>query len=209
MSLASSPHRAWYGGGALLALIVLLAAPANAQPGQTPPASGSGSGSAASGVDWLIGVTEVTNQERPPEGTMTVTLAKALEIAQRVQPNIKLAQAQVTAAEAKVDEARVVIQPTVTLSAAVFLGSTRGEIVGGIGTGSGTGTGVSGATQPNAQFFSFGLGASTALSATASLRLYDFGLTKANVDAAQYGVDAAVAGVGSAVLTVRENVEIA
>jgi outer membrane protein TolC len=218
MSLASFPCSAAFGracdrGGALLALIVMLAAaPVSAQPGQTPPTAGSaaaGSADSSGGVDWLVGVTEVNNREKPPEGTMTVTLDKALEIAQRVQPNIKLAQSEVTAAEAKVDEARVVVQPSVTLSAGLFIGSTHGEIIGGTGTGSGTGTGVSASVQSNAQFFSFGLGGSTGLSATASMRLYDFGLTKANIDAAQYGVDAAVAGVGSAVLTVRENVEIA
>jgi outer membrane protein TolC len=93
------------------------------------------------------------------------------------------------------------------VSAGAFISSSHAVINGtGAGTGTGGGSG-GGAGAP--QFFSFGLGTQTGLSAIASWRLYDFGETKANIDAATYGVEAAQAGVGSAVLDVRKNVESA
>jgi outer membrane protein TolC len=49
----------------------------------------------------------------------------------------------------------------------------------------------------------------TALGAGASWKIYDFGLTRANVDAAEANADAAVAGLAVSGLDVRRDVEIA
>jgi outer membrane protein len=192
-------------GASMCLLLATFAAPVVAQPGQTTT---TGSGSAA-GPDWLVGVTEVNGMEKPPEGTLTLTLDKALDIAQKVQPNIRTAQANVALAQGKVDQTRVVIQPTVVVSAGIFASSSH-DTTTFAGSGSGVGGGGTGNSTGNTgSFFSLGLGTQTGLSAVATWRMYDFGLTQANIDAAQYSVDAAVAGVGSAVLDVRKNVESA
>nr|HEX4316812.1 TolC family protein [Kofleriaceae bacterium] len=162
-----------------------------------------GSGSDVGGPDWLPGVVDVTGIEPPPStGPMVITLDKALDIAQKVQPSIRSAQAQVTAAEGRVDQARVIEQPVVNLAAGLFVSSARSEVII-------TGSGATSAGGGGATFFSFGLGAQSGVSATATMRLYDFGQTRANIDAAQYNVEAQQAGVGSAVLDVRKNVESA
>jgi outer membrane protein TolC len=202
----------------IFGLLSLMVVPAVAQPGQTPPApsagaGGSGSSSAApadpnaGGPDWLLGVTEVNSMEPPPAGTMTLTLDKALDIAQKVQPAIKTAQAGIAVAQGHVDQARVTIEPIITIAGSLFWSSDRSESGAPATSGS---AGTSGSVvNSGGSFFSIGLASNTGVSASASLRLTDFGLTKANINSAQYLVDAAVAGVGSAVLGVRLNVETA
>jgi outer membrane protein len=122
-----------------------------------------------------------------------LTLDRAIEIAMRQQPSLRLSQAQLEAAQGRVDQARVATRPTIVLDASVGAGSTVAA--------AGTGSGVSG------QFFSHS--ESTGVGAVASWRLYDFGLTSATIRAAQLNAEAAQASVGTTTLDIRTNVEVA
>ena len=107
------------------------------------------------------------------------------------QPSLRQARAQVEAARGRVDLAEVARRPTVSLSASAATGS---------GFGAGTGT-----SRGGADFFSHT--ESTGVGAQASWRLYDFGLTDANVAAAQRSAEAQEASLGSSGLDVRTSVE--
>ena len=128
-------------------------------------------------------------------GGEVLSLERAIEIAMRQQPSLRQSRAQVEAAQGRVDLARVARSPTITVDATASVGSTvqRGTLTGSGGTGP--------------DFFSHS--ESTGLGAQASWRIYDFGLTDANIRAAELNAEAAAATVGTTTLDVRTNVEVA
>jgi outer membrane protein TolC len=162
--------------------------PAPASPDQPPP-------DATPPPQWLPGVVDLTAAETAVAGKLTLTMARAVEIAEKTQPSQRIAVAAIEAAKGRVDSARVAEHPNVTLSGSVSAGSkqrgycdiTMTSLCGGFATAT------------------YG----TALSAGATWKIYDFGLTRANVDAAQANADAAVAGLSVSGLDVRRDVEIA
>jgi outer membrane protein len=197
-------------------IVAVLAAVAGAQPGQTPapaPAAGSGSdqsGSAAVGSDgsaaspsWLHGVQDVTAAEMSTPGKLILTMARAVELAEKQHPTIRIARAAVEAALGRVDSAAVVEHPTVTLSAGLDAGSTSVLCNQALGTGSGAINFSAACPEFNSVAYS------TPLAAVGRWTIYDFGLTHANVAAAEASADASVASVASTALDVRLNVETA
>ena len=156
---------------------------------QNPPA--------ADAPQWLPGVVDVTAAETAVPGKLTLTMARAVEIAQKTQPSLRQAKATIDAASGRVAGAKVTEHPIVTLSASVgassdprgyctFRDPTSG-VCGGFLTGS----------------------YNTGLNAGATWRIYDFGLTHANVKAAEANEDAAKAGYSVSSLDVRRDVEVA
>jgi outer membrane protein len=173
--------------------LAALSGVAAAQPTPNPPAPAPNSGP-------LTPATPATPTAPDPTrpmvsgGAEVLTLDRAIEIAMRQQPSLRLSQAQLEAAQGRVDQARVATRPTIVLDASVGTGSTVTAVAG-------TGTGVSG------QFFSHS--ESTGVGAVASWRLYDFGLTSATIRAAQLNAEAAQASVGTTTLDIRNSVEVA
>lgn len=146
---------------------------------------------------WLPGVVDVTAAETAVPGKLTLTMARAVEIAQKTQPSQRSALASVEAAKGRVDSARTAEHPNVTLSASISTGSRfRGPCDAAMPNGALCGGFVSA---------TYG----TALGASATWKIYDFGLTHANVAAAQANADAASYGVAVNSLDVRRDVEIA
>jgi outer membrane protein len=123
----------------------------------------------------------------------TLTLSRAIEIAMKQQPSIRQAQASIEAAEGRVDQAHVARKPTVTLSASVGVSSGRGT------TDLGTGATTSGFWDP---FIS------TGLSASIGWRIFDFGQTKANIEAAEASADAVRSQINTTNLDVETDVAI-
>ena len=199
-----------------IVIVAVLAAVAGAQPGQTPPAPAQGSGSdqsgSASGSDsgsaspsWLHGVQDVTAAEMSTPGKLILTMARAVELAEKQHPTIRIARAAVEAALGHVDSAAVPEHPVVTLSAGLDAGSTSV-----LCSQAGNGMMGSGAINFSAACPEFNSVAySTPLLARGSWTIYDFGLTHANVAAAEASADAAVASVASTALDVRLGVETA
>ncbi|MGN6109696.1 MAG: TolC family protein [Kofleriaceae bacterium] len=136
--------------------------------------------------------------ERPATGggaRETITLERAVEIAMQQQPQLRQNVAAVEAAQGRIDQAKVTLRPTVSLNGSVAVGSSP--------------------QRPCADDLSrvcagfFDPATSTALSAQASWRIYDFGQTAANVRAAELNAEATAAAVDTAVLDVRTRVEVA
>ncbi len=144
---------------------------------------------------WASGVVDVTAAETATPGKLTLTMARAVEIAEKTQPTLRIARATVEAAEGRVDSAKVTERPTVTLGAQISAGSTGNTFCDTTMTTTCGG------------FFHGTYG--TGLSASASWRIYDFGLTAANVRAARANADASISGVSVSSLDVRRDVEIA
>jgi outer membrane protein TolC len=165
-----------------IAIILLLAARAFAQPEPEPPTPPAPTPSEQ--PSWLPGVQDVTAAETATPGKLTITMARAVELALKQQPNIRVARAQADAAEGRVDQARLPLEPIVTLSGTLSAGS-----------------------RPFRPFFTST--ESTGLAARADWRITDFGLTRANVNAAQANAEASQATVGTSGLDVRQNVELA
>ena len=204
-----------------IVIVAVWAAAAGAQPGQTPaaptPASGSGSDQAAAagsaaGSDtgsaspsWLLGVQDVSAAEMSTPGKLILTMARAVELAEKQHPTIRIARAAVEAALGHVDSAAVAEHPTVTLSAGLDAGSTSVLCSQAMGTGMGSGAINFSAACPEFNSVAY----STPLIARGSWTIYDFGLTHANVAAAEASADASVATVASTALDVRLNVETA
>jgi outer membrane protein TolC len=200
--------------------VVVLASAAGAQPGQTPstpapapapipgpPMTGSDATGSGGGSDqtpsWLHGVQDVTAAETATPGKLVITMARAVELAEKQHPTIRIARAAVESALGKVDSAAVVEHPTVTLSAGLDAGSTSVLCTQAMGTGSGAINFSAACPEFNSVAYS------TPLSAVGRWTIYDFGLTHANVAAAEASADAAVATVASTALDVRLNVETA
>jgi outer membrane protein TolC len=184
----------------LLVPSLALAQPATPTPAPTPatpPPDQPQNPPPADSPQWLPGVVDVTAAETAVPGKLTLTMARAVEIAQKTQPSLRQATATIEAAAGRVSGAKVTEHPQVTLSATIGASSnTRGfctfgdpasGLCGGFFTGS----------------------YNTGLSAGASWRIYDFGLTHANVEAAEANEDAAKAGYSVSSLDVRRDVEIA
>jgi outer membrane protein len=129
----------------------------------------------------------------PATGPEVLTLERAIEIAMNQQPSLRQSRAQLEAAHARVDQARVIRRPTVDLSASLSTGSTSQF------------TAATGRAGP--EFFSHS--ESTGLGAQASWRIYDFGLTDANITAAERSAEASQAALGTSVLDIRNSVELA
>jgi outer membrane protein len=184
---------------ALIALpTVALAQPAS--PGPAPAPGPPGDPPVPPPEDspqWLPGVVDVSAAETAVPGKLTLTMARAVEIAQKTQPSQRIALATVEAAKGRVDSARTAEHPNVTLSASATTGSQF--------------RGPCDQTMPmGAQCGGFGsITYGTALGASATWKIYDFGLTHANVAAAQANADAASYGVAVTSLDVRRDVEIA
>ena len=124
-----------------------------------------------------------------------LTLEKAIEIAQRVQPVLVQSRANIEAALGRVDQARVALRPTVTLSASASVGSAplracaapnQNETCGGF-------------FDPTTQ---------TGLGATALWRIYDFGQTSLAIRAAELSAEAVRYTLVSDTLDVRNTVEV-
>jgi outer membrane protein len=127
-------------------------------------------------------------------GPEVLTLDRAIEIAMKQQPSLRQTRAQLEAAQGRVDQSRVGSRPTVVLDATVGTSSS-------VNSTTGSGTGASG------QFFSHT--ESTGIGASASWRIYDFGLTRANIHAAELNAEAAAASIGTTTLDIRNSVELA
>jgi len=118
-----------------------------------------------------------------PSGQM-ITMEQAVEIAMQQQPSLRLARAQVEAARGRVDQIKPNLRPQITVSGGATIGGGQGSDVRNLSSG---------------------------LTATASAtwRITDFGLTSAQVHAAELNVEAAQAGTEINGFDVRTNVEIA
>ncbi len=181
----------------MLAAAIAAAQPAPDQPPPTTPdqsqGSGSGSGSAQP-PSWLPGVQDVTAQEIATPGKLTLSMPRAVEIAIRQHPTLRIARAQADAAVGRIEQARVPLHPTVSLSGSAnasskpqFTSMTTGSTSGGFLT-----------VQDG-----FNVGA------VANWRITDFGQTAANVRAAEANADAQYASVASSSLDIRQSVELA
>jgi len=179
--------------GITLAAITIAAGAAAAQPAPppTPPATPPGE----QPPQWLPGVQDLTAQETATPGKLTLTMARAVELALKQQPTVRQARASAEAANARIDSARVPLHPTVTLAASASVGSTTPHPCA-----DDTSKTCGGYFDPTAN---------TGLSANASWKITDFGLTSANVRAAEANADASQAGITVSSLDVRRDVEIA
>ena len=136
-----------------------------------------------------------------PAAPDVLTLDRAIEIAMRQQPSLRLSKAQLEAALGRADLARVARNPTIVLDASAGTGSS-------VKTGTGTGTGGAGTgARLGPDFFSHE--ESTGLGATARWQIYDFGQTAANIRAADLNAEATAATINTTTLDIRTNVEIA
>jgi len=124
----------------------------------------------------------------------TLTLPRAIEIALKQQPSVRITQAQIEQAYARVDSARVARRPTVSLSAQVAESSTRST------TNLMTNTTTGGFFDPSL---------TTGFAASASWRIYDFGQTAAAIRAAEASADAAASAISTTNLDIRSSVAIA
>lgn len=188
-----------------LTCLLLAAAPAAAQPGQTPPQpppsqpppsqpppEQPGEGPPGEQPSWLPGVQDVTQAEIATPGKLTISMARAVELALRQHPNVRTARAQAEAAEGRVEQSRVPLEPTLGVAGTLAAQSQstfsrNGSTSGGFFTEQ----------------------ESTPLSATANWRITDFGQTRANIRAAQATAEAASASVDTTALDVRQQVELA
>lgn len=170
--------------GPLLAIAIAVAS-ANAQPSADPSPTPS----------WTPSGRDRSTTETAETTKLVLTMARAVELAQREQPTLRQARAGVDAARARVDAARIPLRPAASVAASAATGSTvphpcsddPSRTCGG----------------------SFDATSSTGLSAAATWKITDFGLTAASVRAAQASADAAAAGVITSQLDVRRDVEIA
>ncbi len=143
---------------------------------------------------WLPGVVDLTAAETAIPGKLTLTMARAVEIAEQQQPSLRQARAAIEAAHARVDSARVAEHPHVNVAATVSTGSkqrgycdlTMTTLCGG--------------------FFSASLGPASARTRAGGSTTS--GQTAANIRAAEANADAATSGFAINTLDVRRDVEI-
>jgi outer membrane protein TolC len=167
--------------------LAALSGVAAAQPGGQPPAAP---------ATPATPTAPDPNAPTTSGGPEVLTLERAIEIAMKQQPSLRQTKAQLEAAQGRVDQSRVAGRPTVVLDATLGTSSS-------VTTSSGTGTGLS----SSPQFFSHT--EQTGVGASASWRIYDFGLTSANIHAAELNAEAAAASVGTTTLDIRNSVELA
>ncbi len=111
-----------------------------------------------------------------------LSLPRAIEIAMQQQPTLRGTQASIEAARGRVDQARVARRPTLSIDASVGAGSSNGSF--------------------------FDPAIRTGVGASANLRIYDFGLTSANIRAAEASADAVAATIGTTSLDIESTVSI-
>lgn len=113
----------------------------------------------------------------------TLTMEQAVEIAMQQQPSLRLARAQIEAARGRVDQVSTNLRPQVTISGGGNVGGGQGSDIRNVGGG-------------------------FTANASANWRITDFGLTGAQIRAAELNVEAAQAGTQTNTLDVRTNVEL-
>jgi outer membrane protein len=181
----------------LVLLALLAATPALAQPAPDQPPPADQQPQQPPPPSWLPGVHDVTAAEIATPGKLTLTMARAVELAYKQNPTARQAQAAAEAAAGRVDAAKVPLRPTVSLA-------------GTLGTSSKT-VRPCNSFDPNSPtcggFFS--VQESTGVSASAAWRITDFGQTAANIKAAEANAAAATAGINTTGLDIRVNVETA
>jgi outer membrane protein TolC len=124
-----------------------------------------------------------------------LTLEKAIEIAERVQPSLAQSRASIEASLGRVDAARVARRPTVSLSASAAIGSSAIRPC------------ADDMTQTCGGFFD--PTTRTGLGAQASWRIYDFGQTSLAIRAAELSAEATRFALQTDVMDIRTNVEVA
>jgi outer membrane protein TolC len=195
----------------LLIPAAVLGQPRPSPAATLPPGGGSGSGVVtqppAMPPPTPPGEAPSVGSGTAPGGTVTLTLAHAVELALKTQPTLREAKATAEAAYGRVDLAEVARHPVVNLSAGIAEASSQLCSGAGNGTAGGSGSGTFVSNTPCGGFFHPAL--STPLGASATWRLYDFGLTDANVTVAQLNAESSVANIDSSALDVRLNVEAA
>jgi len=134
---------------------------------------------------------------RPP-GPEVLTLDRAIEIAMKQQPSLRQTKAQYEAAQGRVDQARVLRNPTLALNANITANSQPS-----------CGSGRSGVQTVNCGGFFASPITTAGVAAQANWRIYDFGLTSANIRAAELNAEAAEATIGTTTLDIRNAVEVA
>jgi outer membrane protein len=158
---------------------------APAVPAPAPAASPIPSGASTPGAS-TPGAANGPNPAVPTTsaGGEILTLERALEIAMKQQPNLRIGRAQVEAAAGRVDQSRVALLPTLDVDASAGVGSRQGG-----------------------PFFTHQQ--STGLGANAAWTITDFGRTSLAIRAAELNADATAAGLGTTTLDVRTGVETA
>jgi len=131
-----------------------------------------------------------------PSGPEVLTLERAIEIAMKQQPSLRQTRAQYEAAQGRVDQARVLRNPTLALNASATLNS-QPSCSSRFGAAANCGGFFA------SPFVTVGVGAQ------ANWRIYDFGLTSANIRAAELSAEAAEATIGTTTLDIRNAVEVA
>jgi len=131
-----------------------------------------------------------------PSGPEVLTLDRAIEIAMKQQPSLRQTRAQYEAAQGRLDQVRVLRNPTLALNANAALNSqpSCSSRLGAIANCGG--------------FFASPI-LSVGAAAQANWRIYDFGLTSANIRAAELSAEAAEATIGTTTLDIRNAVEVA
>ena len=178
---------------------LLAASPAFAQPAPTPaPQPAPPDQPQPPPPDqpsWLPGVQDVTAAEVATPGKLTLSMERAVELALKQNPTARLARANADAAAGRVESARVILHPTVSLNGSLDAGNTIAHPC------------ASDPTRTCGGFFD--PSETTGVSATANWRITDFGQTRANIAAAQANAEAANAGISTSSLDIRTNVELA
>ncbi len=133
-----------------------------------------------------------------------LSMAAAVELALKQQPQLRQNYAQIEAARGRVDGARVARRPTVSLGASVQAGSSRSGFCQPLDAdGDGEPDGV-----PLTCGGFFSPQVTTNFSTSANWRIWDFGQTGLAIRAAELSAEATEATVATAVLDVRTNVEV-
>lgn len=115
-------------------------------------------------------------------GAEALTLPRAIEIAMQQQPNIRAVKANIEASRGRVDQAKVALRPQLSVDASVGAGSSNGTF--------------------------FDPAVRTGVGASASWRIYDFGLTRANIRAAEASAEAVGASIDTTNLDIETTVSI-
>ncbi|NVB81128.1 MAG: TolC family protein [Kofleriaceae bacterium] len=119
----------------------------------------------------------------PAAGARVLSMAEAVDIALRQQPSLRQSRAQLEASKGRIDQVRASQKPNVTLSASASVGG--------------------GGSQRDFIDPSW----NSAIGASASWRITDFGQTGAQLRAARASSEASAAGVNTTTLDVRYGVE--
>jgi outer membrane protein len=144
----------------------------------------------------VLAVCSVSGAAAQPAPTAEVlTLERAIELALQQQPVLRQVRATVEAANARVDQARVIRRPTASFNANANIGSSRAQLC------------AVDSTQQCGGFFD--PTRSTGFSLQVGWRIFDFGRTSANIRAAELSAQAAATAIDTVDLDVRTNVEVA